>query len=83
MRRTGFILAGLAVLLSACSEDQLVAPSPEAQGEVVITLSADESVSIVPAVRAGGAAASSGAELPDIDDFEVEIYSLSSGIPRP
>ena len=79
MRRTGFILAGLAALLSACSEDQLVAPSPEAQGEVVITLSADESVSIVPAVRAGGAAASSGADLPDIDDFEVEIYSLSSG----
>lgn len=79
MRRTGFILAGFAIFLSACTEEQLAAPSAEAQGEVVITLSSDESTTAVPAMRAEGGDASSGTELPDIDDFEVEIYSLSSG----
>lgn len=79
MRRTGFILAGFAIFLSACTEEQLAVPSAEAQGEVVITLSSDESTTAVPAMRAEGGDASSGTELPDIDDFEVEIYSLSSG----
>lgn len=65
--------------MSACTEEQLAAPSAEAQGEVVITLSSDGSTNAVPAMRAEGDDASSGTELPDIDDFEVEIYSLSSG----
>ena len=79
MRRTGFILAGFAIFLSACTEEQLAVPSAEAQGEVVITLSSDGSTNAVPAMRAEDGDASSGTELPDIDDFEVEIYSLSSG----
>ena len=79
MRRTGFILAGFAVLLSACTEGQLAVPSSEEQGGVVIMLSSDESTNAVPSMKAGGGDASSETDLPDIDDFEVEIYSLSSG----
>lgn len=78
MRRTGVFLAGFAALFSSCTEEFAV-PDETAGGEVVISLSRDGSTSAVPGSRSGVTQAASDAELPDLADFEVEIYN-SSGI---
>lgn len=67
MRRTRFIPALLVLLLSACNEQILEQDLP--QGEVMISLDADERVEIISAksgTRAG---------LPDTDDFWIEIVN--------
>lgn len=76
MRRTGLILAGLAFLFSSCTEE-LVSPPLEQGGEVVISLASSDGTNPVPGVRSGDTQSSSDPLLPDIDDFEVEIYNAS------
>ena len=78
MRRTGFVLAGLAILFSACSEE-LSAPDGGVKGEVMISLSSSGETNAVPALRADGTQSASVTDLPDINEFEVEIYN-SRGI---
>ena len=78
MRRTGVILAGFAALFSSCTEE-LAVPDETAKGEVVISLASDGSTSGVPGLKSGVIQTASDAELPDLADFEVEIYN-SSGI---
>ena len=65
MRRTRFIPALLVFLLSACNQQLIETQLPE--GEVTISLIADERVEIV--------SAKSGTELPDVGDFWVELYN--------
>ncbi len=78
MRRTGLILAGIAFLFSSCTEE-FTSPSLNGGGEVVISLTSSEGTNTVPGVRADDTRSSSDPLLPDIADFEVEIYN-SSGI---
>lgn len=71
MRRTRFIPALLVFLLSACNQQLIDTQLPE--GEVVVSLTADERVEIV--------SAKSGGEVPrpDVGDFRVEIIN-SAGV---
>lgn len=77
MRRTGFILAGLAVLFSACT-DEVLSPDGGVQGEVMISLSSTGETNAVPGLKSS-TSADEAEELPDLDGFEVEIYN-SNGI---
>lgn len=78
MRRTGLILAGIAFLFSSCTEE-FTSPALQQGGEVRISLSSDDETNPVPGVRSDDIQSLSDPLLPDIADFEVEIYN-SSGI---
>lgn len=69
MRRTRFLPALLVFLLSACNENLIDSQLPEGEGEVAISLSADERVEIV------SAKSGTESELPSLSDFRIEIVN--------
>ncbi len=72
MKRLRF-LAVLLLILSACSEKIVIknpAQDSDVMGSVSIALTADE--------RTSDAYTKAGAELPDVDDFRLEIYKVST-----
>lgn len=78
MRRTGLILAGIALLFSSCAEE-IVSPPLGQGGEVVISLASSDETNPVPGTKSAYTQSSTDPTIPDLEDFEVEIYN-SSGI---
>lgn len=71
MRRTRFVLVCAMAILSACKGIETDV-NPDAQGEIMISLSAEADA--VPVAKSA-----TECEVPDVNDFDVEIYKKVGG----